>query len=70
MPGTNRTNSARHFESFLTQTAAGSEKFVDNVFFVWPASTARGASKKVSKEVVKSTIRFLAPEEEKHREPK
>ncbi|MFN7543583.1 MAG: RHS repeat-associated core domain-containing protein [Acidobacteriota bacterium] len=49
----------------LTQTAAGTEKFMDNLFFVWPASAARGGSKKAVKEVVKSTIRYLNPEEDK-----
>ena len=54
----------------LTQNAADAEKFVDNVFFVSPASMARGAAKKATKEVVKSTIRYLAPEEVKLPEQK
>jgi hypothetical protein len=54
----------------LKQNAESTEKFIDNVFFVWPASAARSGTKKVTKEVVKSTIQYFFPENEKVLEPK
>ena len=65
-----RVDSRPGSASAINQSAAGTEKFVDDVLFVWPASAGRGGSKKVTKEVVKSTIRYLTPEEEKQLEPR
>ncbi|MBL8234839.1 MAG: hypothetical protein JNL98_40440 [Bryobacterales bacterium] len=59
-----RVNSRPTSAATLTEKAANTESFIDKVFYVWPASAARGGTKTGTKAVVKSTIRYFAPDEE------